>query len=207
MMTGPTRFPRPARLFYREAIFRLQEGGDRVYLTFDDGPTPASTREIINILKQKDIDKAVFFCTGSNIRQYPGEAGEIRLNHFTLANHGYFHMDGWKSKRSEYISNCLRGAEMSDSLFFRPPYGRITPGQYMALRQKMRIVFWDLLFNDFDEKADAGLIMKKAEKMIRPGSVLVLHDKGNRVSLDLLVSLIDHCRSRGYGFGDLTDLN
>lgn len=204
MTTGPSRFPRPARLLYRKAIFRVQEGRNKVYLTFDDGPTPGFTTDIINVLKQNDVHRAVFFCTGSNIRQYPLEAQEIRQNDFSLANHGYIHMDGWKSKRSEYISNCLRGAQASDSLFFRPPYGRITAGQYMALRKKMNIVFWDLLFSDYDAGTDAGLVMKKAQKMISPGSVLVLHDKGNRVTLDLLQRLVNHCRSHGYTFGDIT---
>ena len=204
MMSGPSRFPRPARLLYRNAIFRVNEGGKKVYLTFDDGPTPGFTSEIISVLKQNNVHKAVFFCTGSNILKYPGEAQEIRRNKYSLANHGYIHMDGWKSKRREYIDNCLKGAQISDSLFFRPPYGRITATQHVALRKKMRIVFWDLLFGDYDTRADAGLMMKKAKKMIRPGSVPVLHDKGNRVTLELLVSLINHCRSQGYTFGDVT---
>lgn len=204
MTTGPSRFPRPARLLYSKAIFRVQEGRKKVYLTFDDGPTPGFTGEIIKVLKQNDVHRAVFFCSGSNIRDYPVEAQEIRQNDYSLANHGYIHMDGWSSKRSEYIANCLKGAQASDSFFFRPPYGRITAAQFVALRRTMRIVFWDLLFNDYDAATDVGPVMKKAEKMIRPGSVLVLHDKGNRVTLDLLQRLVHHCRSNGYTFGDLT---
>jgi len=198
------RFPGPARLLYREAIFRIPGGEHKIYITFDDGPTPVGTGEIIKVLKQNEVAKAVFFCNGSNILKYPEELDKITKDGYSLANHGYLHMDGWKSSRQDYISNCRKGAEITGSLFYRPPYGHITNNQYIDLKKTMRLVFWDLLLHDYNIELSNDYMMLKAEKLIRPGSVIVLHDKGNRSTPELLNRIIDMCRTKGYGFGDLT---
>ncbi len=204
MMTAFYRFPGPARLLYREAIFRIPGNENKIYITFDDGPTPGGTGEIINILKRNDVGKAVFFCNGSNILKYPEELKEITKNGYSLANHGYLHMDGWKSSRKDYNKNCREGAEISGSVFYRPPYGHITINQYIDLKKTMKLVFWDLLLHDYNTELRTDYIMVKAEKLIRPGSVIVLHDKGNRSTPELLTRIINMCRTKGYGFGDLT---
>lgn len=204
MTPGFFRFPAPARLFYRDAIYRIKGSGRKIYLTFDDGPSEKGTGEIIDVLKQNDIDQAVFFCTGSNIHKYPGSAVMIKNNGYSLANHGYLHLDGWKSRRKDYVDNCMKGSELSGSMFYRPPYGHLSVLQYMDLRKIMKIVFWDLLLYDFDTKLQAECILRKSEKLLRPGSVVVLHDKENMCTLRVLEGLISLCINRGYEFGDLT---
>ncbi|MDZ7738824.1 MAG: polysaccharide deacetylase family protein [Bacteroidales bacterium] len=200
------RYPGVARLLYNDAVFRQTEGDEKkVYLTFDDGPTEKGTEEIINILSAFGVSKAVFFCTGSKMPDYPGSIEMIRDHGFSVANHGYHHIDGWKSRRKDYIDNCLKGSELSGSSFFRPPYGRLTLPQYRGLKDRVKIVFWDLLLYDFDLSLSRDYIVQKAEKLIRPGSVIVLHDRKDRCSLTVLEKLIGICMQKGYGFGDITD--
>ncbi|HCC69935.1 MAG TPA: hypothetical protein DEQ09_02100 [Bacteroidales bacterium] len=198
------RFPGLLRLFYRDAVFRIAGPGSKIYLSFDDGPTEKGTEAILKVLKQNEVDNAVFFCTGSNIQKYPGIVSDITGNGYTVANHGYIHLDGWKSGRDNYVNNCLKGSECSGSLFYRPPYGRITGPQYKALRRNMRIVFWDILLYDWDLSVTCDYILRKAERMVRPGSVIVLHDKENHSAMRVLDGLIGIINDRGYEFGDLT---
>jgi len=68
----------------------------------------------------------------------------------------------------------------------------------------MKIVFWDLLLHDYNTGLKIDYIMSKAAKLIRPGSLIVLHDKGNKSTPEVLKRLIGLCRSRGYDFGDIT---
>lgn len=198
------RFPGLMRLFYRDAIYRIKGTDRKIYLTFDDGPSEKGTGEIIDVLKRNDVVKAVFFCTGSNIHKYPCSASMIKNSGYSMANHGYLHLDGWKSKRSEYVDNCMKGSEFSGSMFYRPPYGHLTIPQYMDLRGKMKIVFWDLLLYDFNTNLQAEYILRKSEKLVRPGSVIVLHDKEDMYAPRVLDGLISLCINREYEFGDLT---
>jgi peptidoglycan/xylan/chitin deacetylase (PgdA/CDA1 family) len=201
------RYPGALRLLYNDAVFRQTDGDESsIYLTFDDGPTEKGTEDIINVLSAFGVSKAVFFCTGSEMVDYPASIEMIRDHGFSVANHGYHHIDGWKSRRKDYINNCMKGSELSGSSFFRPPYGRLTLPQYMGLKGRVKIVFWDLLLYDFDLSLSRDYIVQKAERLIRPGSVIVLHDRKDRCSLTVLEKLIGLCRQKGYGFGDITNV-
>ena len=198
------RLPGLTRLLYRDAIYRKQDEEKKIYITFDDGPTDKGTAEIIDVLKENGVTKAVFFCTGLNIQKHHDSAMLIVNNGYSIANHGYEHLDGWRSRLNDYIDNCLKGSELSGSIFYRPPYGHLTMPQYLAIKKIMKIVFWDLLLYDFDINLHPEYILRKAEKLVRPGSVVVLHDKKNMCALRVLDGLISLCKNRGYAFGDLT---
>lgn len=198
------RFPAMLKFVFRDAICRIKDSSEKVYLTFDDGPSRSGTREIVDTLKKNNVYDATFFCNGSAMEEYPQSLDTIIKNGFTVANHGYYHIDGWKSKTSEYFENTLKGFKLCKSGLFRPPYGHIGLRQYLKVRKITKIVFWDLLLYDFDTELDKGVILKKAGKLIRGGSIIVLHDKENGCSLRLLDELITLCRQKGYDFGSLT---
>lgn len=204
MIMGLFRFPEIFRPVYRDAIFRDARAGTKVYLSFDDGPSGSGTGKIIDVLKRNEVKNAVFFCTGSNIEKYPLSISDITDNGYAIGNHGYLHIDGWKTPGQEYINNCIKGSEITGSSLFRPPYGRITPGQFKILKKRHRIVFWDILLYDWDLSVDPDYILAKFKRLIRPGSVIALHDKENLCAMRVLESLIGIIKDKGYEFGDLT---
>ena len=204
MIKGFFRLPAAMRLLYSDAVYRRHSNTEKtVYLTFDDGPTENGTRSIINVLLNNDVREATFFCTGQHITDYPHSAAMIREQGYSLANHGYLHLDGWKSSKAVYLDNCLKGSELSGSSFFRPPYGHLTVSQYLDLKKYVNIVFWDLLLYDFDYRFKSEFIIRKAERLVRPGSVIVLHDSEDECSLRVLSSIIGICRAKGYVFGEI----
>lgn len=190
------------RLLYRKAIFRVPVSTKTVYLTFDDGPTPGQTVGIMNILQQYDVPATFFFC-GENIAVNTSLLHIVRDRGFQVANHGMNHISGLSSACKKYVFDILEGEKYAGSQLFRPPYGAISPCQYNKLKDIFKIVFWDIMLYDFDSRLDKMLILHKLEKLIRPGSIIVLHDNPVSNVMTLLEDVIKLCIDRGYSFGDL----
>jgi peptidoglycan-N-acetylglucosamine deacetylase len=187
------------RLVYPEAIFRVRTTEKELCLTFDDGPHPDATPHILEILEARNV-KAVFFCSGREAEIYPELVNLIVSKGHLIGNHGYIHLNGWKTNVSEYVENAARADEFTSPGLFRPPYGRIRLAQYHILVKKYRIVFWDLMPYDFDEKMDSKRVLNILKKRTRPGSVIVLHDKTFSSCLSFLAEFIKYSEDNGYKF-------
>jgi peptidoglycan/xylan/chitin deacetylase (PgdA/CDA1 family) len=188
-----------SRMFYLEAIFRIKTRNKELCLTFDDGPHPDSTPRILDILDDHNI-KALFFCTGQKAEKYPGLITLIVSRGHIIGNHGYVHMSGWKTNVSDYINNVIMADKFTSSCLFRPPYGRIKLAQYHELSKQYRIVFWDLMPYDYDKHMGNAKVLSMLKKKIRPGSVIVLHDKASSSVLSFLNEFIKYAEENGYTF-------
>ncbi len=197
------RIPWLYRTLFTDAVFRIKTSGNDIFLTFDDGPTPGVTENIISLLRKENIP-AAFFCNGANYEKMNEIAGLLEQNNFTVANHGYNHFSGWKTGRKDYLDDVARGFEVTGSLLFRPPYGQIRISQYLELKKKFRIVFWDLMLYDFDKAFTADNIIDVLKRKVRPGSILLLHDNIISKSPVILKELITVCRDMGFTFSDLS---
>lgn len=193
------RPPFLAGLIYPEALFRMKTESREVCLSFDDGPDPEITPAILEILERYKI-KAVFFCCGSEVVKYPGLAGQIISGGHVIGNHGFKHLNGWKTTCGEYINDVILASGSTSSDLFRPPYGALCPGQYRLLKKSFRIIFWDLMPYDFDTNFGAEKSLKILKKRIRPGSVIVLHNKSTSTVLEFLSDFLDFAFKEGYRF-------
>ena len=90
----------PVRWLFREGHFRLKGKEKCVCLSFDDGPDPAVTPEILKILDKYKV-KAVFFCKGSEAEKYPSLVDDIRSRGHLIGNHTYSHLKGIKTSVDE----------------------------------------------------------------------------------------------------------
>ncbi len=195
-----TRFPNP----FLKGIRRVKGVGKVVYITFDDGPTPDVTEQILEVLDKYSV-KASFFCCGQNADVNPGLLKKIADEGHTIGYHSYSHKDILKTKPSEWIADVERKSALSDVKLFRPPYGRILFRHYRRLKLKYKFVFWDVMSYDYDVERSPESIMSLLEKSVRDGSVVVFHDKekckGN--TLAVLPQFIELMKSKGYSFGVL----
>lgn len=201
------RFFRPppaAKLLYPEAVFRLKGKSKSLWLTFDDGPCEETTRLILDILDAETV-AATFFLTGARASEQPSLVEEILKRGHDTGNHGYKHCNGWKSSSVAYLENIERCREYSNTRFFRPPYGKITPSQYKIIRISHRIVFWDLMPYDFDERMSGAHCLSILKQKIRPGSVIVLHDSKGSKAPEILGDFITYAKERGYRFEKPSD--
>ena len=157
----------------------------KIYLTFDDGPTPEITAWVLNQLQAFDA-KATFFCIGDNIQKYPEIFNSILGNGHTIGNHTFNHFNGWKTKTTDYIENVqlCQEAIIQNSKFkiqnlslFRPPYGKINNSQTKAIRASgYKIIMWDILSADFDTTITPEKCLENVLKNVAPGSIVVFHD-------------------------------
>ena len=118
----------------------IPNNGQTVYLTFDDGPVPEITPEVLKILERRSI-RATFFCIGDNVKKYPQLFQQVISAGHTVGNHSFNHLNGWKTPTGQYVDNVMRCKEYFTTPLFRPPYGRFSMSQYLVLRKHFHSVF------------------------------------------------------------------
>jgi peptidoglycan/xylan/chitin deacetylase (PgdA/CDA1 family) len=170
---------------------------NKIYLTFDDGPTPEITEWVLEVLKEHQIE-ATFFCIGKNIQKHPAIFNKVIDDGHAIGNHTFNHLNGWYTSTEKYLENIdlckaehrLRsfrdnlipkafGTKINNlkSPLFRPPYGKIKTTQSKKLRQLgYKIIMWDVLSADFDQTISPEKCLENVLQNTRSGSVIVFHD-------------------------------
>ncbi|MCV9929823.1 polysaccharide deacetylase family protein [Flavobacterium sp. LS1R49] len=157
---------------------------NKIYLTFDDGPTPEITKWVLSELKKRNI-KATFFCIGNNIEKHPEIFKEVINDGHSIGNHTFNHLKGWKTTTETYLENSIlcdkqiqkSSVQNPQSKIFRPPYGKITKSQSTQLRQLgYKIIMWDVLSADFDQCITPEKCLQNVIKNVKSGSIIVFHD-------------------------------
>jgi peptidoglycan-N-acetylglucosamine deacetylase len=184
---------------YPDAIFRIRTTDKLLYLTFDDGPDPDSTPQLLDILDNHNI-KAIFFCDGRAAEKYPDLVQRIILKGHIIGNHGYNHPDGWGTSLNRYITDVANAASYTSPNLFRPPFGRLRFNQYKKLRETYKIVFWDIIPYDFDSRFESKKSLLILKKNIRPGSIILLHDSHKSKLMEFIEEFILFAREKGYRF-------
>jgi peptidoglycan/xylan/chitin deacetylase (PgdA/CDA1 family) len=186
-------------------LWQVRVSERKVFLTFDDGPVPGPTEFVLGELKRVGA-KATFFCVGDNVSRYPDIYRKVLDAGHLAANHTFHHLDGWKHSLSHYLDNVRLCDEHlgagSGARLFRPPYGKLTRAQRKALSGGYRIVMWDVLTADFDERLDKGACLRQSIRATRPGSIVVFHDslKAEKNLRHVLPRYLDHLKGEGYSF-------
>jgi peptidoglycan/xylan/chitin deacetylase (PgdA/CDA1 family) len=193
--------PFAAKCLYPEAVFRIKTSEKLLYLTFDDGPHPGSTFRILQILKDHNV-KSVFFCSGARAELNPDLINLIKSDGHLIGNHGYSHLNGWKTSFEKYISDVNRADRIFGSELFRPPYGHLKPSQYSKLKRRFRIIIWDLMPYDFDYSWGAVNTLAIMKSKIRPGAIIVMHDTPESSCAKILPEFLDFAGNEGYSFSN-----
>jgi peptidoglycan/xylan/chitin deacetylase (PgdA/CDA1 family) len=188
-----------ARWLFPEAIFRIRSSEKAVLLTFDDGPSPESTPDLLGILDSANV-RAIFFCNGKAAEKYPDLVNDMKRRGHIVGNHGYDHISGWSTSIKVYCDNAERASHFTSATLFRPPYGRLRIRQYRSLRKSYRIFFWDIMSFDYDLTFGAERSLELLKRKLRSGSVIVLHDTPASTCRIFLKEFIDSSRGRGYKF-------
>ena len=194
--------PKFIQALFPSLIWRKETKNKEVWLTFDDGPTPEVTPWILAILKKENV-KATFFLVGKQIEQYPALLGDIINGGHVIANHSYSHKNGWLTSKKKYVTDVKKCQELMPlNQLFRPPYGKITKVQISELKTKYKIILWDVLAWDFQQKTTPKKVQKNILKNTRSGSIIVLHN--NRKSFknlqSILAETIKNLKEKGFSF-------
>ena len=199
------QFPTWLQRLYRGVVWRENPSSKVVYLTFDDGPIPECTPQLLDILKQYGV-KATFFMVAENAERYPELLARVRDEGHVVGNHTYHHMRGYKHDTQTYVRDALRGAEVLQTTLFRPPHGRMRNNQKKALiNQGYTIYLWDVLTHDYNPHYSVDKMLAVVKRYTRNGSILVMHDslKSKDRMLEALPQIIEWLQSNGYKMGVL----
>jgi Predicted xylanase/chitin deacetylase len=194
-----------AHCLYPEAIFRIRTTDKVLYLTFDDGPDPVSTPQLLSIIKAHDI-KAMFFCTGNRAEEYSDLMNDIRAGGHMIGNHGYNHYNGWRTDLVKYINDVSRASDFTSDKIFRPPFGRMSIKQKKGLPKSFKLIFWDIMAYDFDATFGVDRCLKVLKNKIRPGSVIALHDTVTSCANKIIEEFITYSVGEGYRFELMNEL-
>lgn len=164
------RFSNLYERLFPEAVCRLPQFENKVFITFDDGPCPEVTPWVLDILDEYN-SKATFFCTGRNVQKYPELFDRIISRGHAIGNHGYEHRSGLMMSAGSYMEDAKKASELIKSKMFRPPYGRITQRQYRELIKEYQVILWSRMTYDFSSRRIRFDIDR-----IQPGDIIVLHD-------------------------------
>ncbi len=163
-------------------IWDIPNSENKIYLTFDDGPTPEITQWVLEELEKYNA-KATFFCIGNNIEKHPEIFEKVIAKGHSIGNHTFNHLNGWKTQTEEYLEDSRRCETEICTLkpeicnLFRPPYGKIRASQAKKLRQLgYKIIMWDVLSADYDATISKEKCLENATKKVTSGSIIVFHD-------------------------------
>lgn len=195
--------------FFGTLISHTSTPDSVVALTFDDGPEPVYTEEILNILNQEGI-KASFFVIGKEVAKHMNEARMIVRNGNELANHSWSHKR-MVLKSPEFIKReimrtdqAIRKAGYQGEIYVRPPYGKklfLLPW-YLSSHQR-KTIMWDSEPESYPDIAgNARKISGYVLSTVHPGSIILLHAmyKSRAETRKALPVIIEGLRERGYRF-------
>jgi peptidoglycan/xylan/chitin deacetylase (PgdA/CDA1 family) len=165
-------------------IWNIPNSEKKVYLTFDDGPTPEITEWVLAQLKKYNF-KATFFCIGNNIEKHPDLFNQLITEGHAVGNHTFNHVKGWNTPNKTYLKEVEKCEGMIQhysinqnlSKLFRPPYGKIKPLQSRKLRKLgYKIIMWDVLSADYKQTITKEKCLENVIKNVESGSIIVFHD-------------------------------
>jgi len=186
-------------------------------LTFDDGPHPRYTDEILAILKKYKLE-AVFFEVGRNLGAF-GKDGAVKWTTAsaasyrvmdqgsTLANHTYSHALLTKLDAAGYAREIestdvlLHDIEKKDPVLFRPPYGATNEAiAEFAASQKLRVMLWNIDSMDWADPIPKSVAQRVLDRIAVVGrGIILFHDIHSRAG-QVLPSLIETLQAQGYRF-------
>lgn len=180
-----------------------------VALTFDDGPDPTDTPDVLDILKAKDV-RATFFVLGQAAQANQNLLKRLIKDGHEIGNHSFNH-DYQQRRLVEEMSKTdqeVFAATGTHTYFYRPPGGFLSPSQLDTIKKNGHVVaLWSVDSKDWCNPGPKQIV-NNVLKSVFPGAIILLHDGGyHRVqTVKALEPLIDALRNRGYRFATLSEL-
>lgn len=179
----------------------------KVALTFDDGPDPKVTRQILNTLQKHDA-KATFFMLGSRVEYYPDIVNEMMEAGHELGNHTWTHADLTKlgpdrvAKEIEKTSAIIEEVTGQKVEAFRPPYGAVNDAVHNMTG--LPIILWDVDTLDWKYR-DSARILQVVKENVKDGSIILMHDI-HQSTADGLDAVLTYLSNEGYDFVTVKEL-
>ena len=176
-----------------------------VALTFDDGPSPGATPQILALLKSHGAH-ATFFVLGSELERFPGLGAQEARTGNEVADHGMTHksLPGLSQARMLYelraTADLIQELTGKPPAFARPPYGNMNQRVLQVARSlHMSVALWSTDTRDW-QTPGAATIARRALRGLAPGQIVLMHDGGGPRQQTVLAvrEILDALDRRGY---------
>lgn len=196
--------PKILRMLYPSFLWEMPKGEKKLYLTFDDGPHPTITPQVLEILKKFNA-KATFFCIGNNVNKYKETFELVKKEGHAVGSHTFNHERGWKTKTKDYVNSVIEANALIQSPLFRPPHGRIKFSQIRNLKKDFQIVAWTVISYDWDKSLSPDDCYNNVIKNAEDGSIIVFHDSEKAVNnmIPALTKVLEYYTDKGFIFEKL----
>ena len=155
---------------------------NRVCLTFDDGPHPEHTLQVLEVLKEHKV-AATFFVIGERARQYPEIIRRMAEEGHELGHHSFYHRDPASVSAAQLIdearstSALIREIAGKAPVLFRPPHGKLTVRKMLRLwAAGQSIVLWSTDPKDYVRRSADEVAEYIRANPLQGGDIVLMHD-------------------------------
>lgn len=182
-----------------------QTPNDKVMLTFDDGPDPEHTPQVLKILKKNKVS-AFFFLIGEKAEMYPEIVERIITEGHQIGGHSYHHQKWFGMMGRRKVDKEIMSTQRALSDFvehpvhwFRPPFGVTNPAIARSVKQnQLQTIGWNV--RSFDTAiSDSDLLEQRVCAQMKPGSIILMHDRLPQ-TVKALPGILAYAKEKGLEF-------
>lgn len=198
-------FKRIIKLFLSNVVlYRI--GRKNIYLTFDDGPVPEITSEVLDLLKRHNVE-ATFFIEGRKAEKSPQFVFDMISDGHSIGYHTYSHRPIHEKSWRELLDLCSEIKKFNEDFvpngghpIFRPPYGKLSLKAIIVLwLKRIKICMWSADSRDSHHVDTETIIASLSPGKIRGGDIILMHDD-NKIAMDVLPDIINKLKTAGFRF-------
>lgn len=194
---------------YRERAVDAVAAADskKIALTFDDGPHPYYTEQLLDGLKERNA-KATFFVLGEHAEQYPELVRRMSEEGHLIGNHTYSHIQLGSQNVEKFKQELIKTNQILEELtgqeiqYVRPPYG--TWDKRLEQELDMFPVLWSVDPLDWSTRS-VDSIVRGVESRVKDNAIILLHDE-YKTTVTAALRIVDELREQGYEFVTVEEL-
>ena len=185
--------------------------GNYIAMTFDDGPNPETTPQLLQMLRERNI-KATFFVLGNMVAKHPEVLKMIADEGHEIGSHSWSHPQLTRisqaavDKELGNTSEAIFQVTGKKPIYLRPPYGSMKPTlrTYIEDKYGLTIVNWAVDPNDWKNR-NSQAVYDAIMAQVKPGAIVLAHDI-YPTTVAAMPRVLDDLIAKGYKFGTISDL-
>jgi peptidoglycan/xylan/chitin deacetylase (PgdA/CDA1 family) len=203
----------------RSSYSSVRVNGPYIAMTFDDGPSPALTPKLLDILKERHIH-ATFFVLGQMVKAHPEILQREVAEGHQIGNHTWDHLpltkvvsqEGGLDHEIADTSALIKQVTGNAPVILRPPYGATNPRLSRAIEKQygMKVILWSV--DPFDWKDPGSQVVEqrilsgwKESAGAKPGAIILSHDI-HKGTIEAMPATLDALLAKGYKFVTVSEL-
>ena len=179
----------------------------KIALTFDDGPHPYYTGQLLKGLREREV-KVTFFITGQNVEKYPEIVKEMYGDGHLIGNHTYYHTQLTSRNAEDFkkelvmTNEAIKTVTGEDTIFVRPPYG--SWNKKFEEELNMFPVLWTVDPLDWCSD-DVSCIVRSVTTKVEENDIVLMHDQ-YKTTVTAALKIVDELKAQGYEFVTVDEL-